>query len=97
MTETCAHNDFEFVPGVMTVTDITPPFTFLTLRVRCIGCRQQFHFHGLNSGHPNPEAPVVSADGFELRAPIVAGPGAVVGLLHATGLEDRLVKPEATS
>jgi hypothetical protein len=87
----CLHETLEFSPQVNVIQE--PAFLFAAVSVRCAACHQQFHWRGLTSGHPNPNEPVVSADGFELRAPIAPGPGAVVGLLDKTGLIDKLVQP----
>lgn len=89
----CMHQDLEFSPDM--VENETPGgvFRFVTVRVRCAGCRLNFHWRGIESGHPNADEPTVSADGFELRAPILPGPGSIVGLMVATGLEDKLVNP----
>jgi hypothetical protein len=88
----CAHDELEFNASLINIEQ--PPFRFVRVRARCVTCFEFFHWRGIASGHPNPEEPVVSADGYELRAPIVAGPGAVVGLLERTGLGDVLVQPQ---
>jgi hypothetical protein len=71
----CAHDELEFNASLINIEQ--PPFRFVRVRARCVACYEFFHWRGIASGHPNPEEPVVSADGYELRAPIVAGPGAV--------------------
>lgn len=88
----CDHEDLIISPDVVE-EEATPPFRVLKLRVRCDACHEYFHFRGISSGHPNPDMPATSADGYELRAPILPGPGAVVGLMVKTGLEDKLVNP----
>lgn len=90
MTDTCAH-DFLSV-----ATDALEPegqFRYLTVSVRCSGCHTRFSFRGLNMGHPNSDTPVVSADGYQLRAPIEPKPGSVVGVLVSAGLEASLRPP----
>jgi hypothetical protein len=86
----CEHNTFEFDP---TVRDIVGVGTFVEVRVRCSECQELFHWRGIDMGLPSISGPTVSADGYVLIAPIAAGPGAVVGLFKAVGLEDKLVKP----
>lgn len=87
----CAHDELEFAcqasgekSGECTVA----------VQVRCITCHTQFHWYGVDSGPPSPLGPTCSADGYELRAPIRAGPGAVIQLMQATGMIDRLVNPD---
>jgi hypothetical protein len=60
------------------------------LGIRCAMCRQRFAWRGFNSGQPNPQEAVVSADGYELRAPIIPQPTGVVGMLRSAGLEHLL-------
>lgn len=88
----CQHDELEFTAQFMEA-DLAL-FRYALIYVRCTSCQQQFHWRGLESGRPNPDVPVTSADGFELRAPLVAGPGATVGLLQSVGLVDKLVNPE---
>lgn len=84
----CIHDEVEFLVEMICPDD--GAFRYATLKARCTDCRQQFHFRGIASGQPNPDEPTVSADAYELRTPIVAGPGAIVGLLERTGLSDAL-------
>ena len=65
-------------------------FRYASIRVRCDRCQMLFSWRGVKSGTPNPDEPVVSADGYELRAPITPGPGSVVGLLARAGMTDVL-------
>jgi len=85
----CAHPELEFASSAA-ATDFG---LIATVQVRCTSCHLQFHWPGLDAGAANPHMPTVSADGFELRAPIRAGPGSHVGLLESAGLIDRLVDP----
>src|SRR4030095_2506496 len=70
-------------------------FRYVTISVRCSGCHVLFSWIGVNTGHPNSEVPVTSAEGYALRATIVARPGGVVSILQTAGLERHLVPPEA--
>ncbi len=92
MSSDCSHEEFQFWPDIRHVLEPID-FRFAELRIRCLGCNEQFHWRGIASGLPNPAEPTVSADGYALYAPIAVGPGAVVGLLERTGLSDRLVDP----
>jgi hypothetical protein len=83
----CTHSQFEFRGDAFKALE---GWWWATLRVRCVECQQQFAFGGLNSGVENPNEPVVSADGYELRAPIVPRPGGVVGMLKLGGMESVL-------
>lgn len=73
------------------VEELTSPlgvqWLAIRLRIKCSTCNALFSWRGLNSGTPNPDEPVISADGFELRAPIVPGPGGVVGVLQMAGID----------
>ena len=91
MTERCAHDEFQFNPQAH---ELSPGVVVVSVMVRCAACKQQFHWRGLDSGSANPDIPVVSADGYELRAPIGFGPGSVVNLMQQLGLSDRLMNPE---
>jgi hypothetical protein len=84
VTPECPHTLLEFAPAV-TVVD-SPAFVYATLSVRCEACGVLFHWRGLSSGHPNPDQPVVSADGYELRAPI-AQPERPTAVMGSTALD----------
>lgn len=47
------------------------------IRIRCGDCRAALDFQGLPAGSSSVQ-PMISADGFELRAPIVPSPRAVL-------------------
>jgi hypothetical protein len=91
MTDTCLHDDLELGNRIDQMVD-SDGTTYLLLRlsVRCQTCGESFSFAGLPSGIPNPTETVVSADGYEIRAPIYPRPGATVALLQSAGLEERL-------
>lgn len=91
MSSSCAHDEFQFSPHAH---ELEPGVVVVAVQVRCGKCHQQFHWRGLDAGTINPNIPVVSADGYELRAPIGFGPGSVASLLQQVGLADRLVNPE---
>jgi hypothetical protein len=86
----CIHDDLEIASEVSLLSQSGTAWLNMTLSVRCESCGTLFSWRGLNSGVANPNEPVTSADGFELRAPISPQPGGVVGLLKMAGLEDRL-------
>jgi hypothetical protein len=90
MTVDCAHDDLEIASEASLLSQSGTTWLNMTLSVRCESCGTLFSWRGLNSGTANPNEPVTSADGFELRAPISPQPGGVVGLLKMAGLEDRL-------
>ena len=95
MTEACPHDDLEFSCRVSAPElGVAGGFWLARVYIRCVACGQQFSWRGLASGDPNPELPCVSADGYELRAPLQPKAGAVVGLLESVGIADRLVQPE---
>lgn len=96
MSETspgCTHEVIEFAPELVDIPDAAHPFMYAAIRLRCAACHVALHWVGVPSGNPNSVEPTVTADGYELRAPVAAGPGAVVGLLEATGMGDHLVSP----
>lgn len=90
MSSSCDHDEFEFSPRAH---ELEPNVIVVAIQVRCGKCHQQFHWRGLDAGTPNASIPVVSADGYELRAPIGFGPGSVASLMQQVGLSDRLVNP----
>ena len=95
MTEGCPHDDLVFACKVSAPEVGTDDgFWLARVYIRCDACSQNFSWRGIRSGEPNPSEPVVSADGFELRCPIVPHAGAVAGLLESVGLADRLVQPD---
>jgi hypothetical protein len=100
VSESCAHDDLEVGSSVDQLEEHGNTWLCIKLSVRCQSCNTLFSWSGVGSGLPNHLEPVVSADGYELRAPIVPRPGGTVGLLVRAGLEDRLLHPnqlEATA
>lgn len=90
MTDECAHDDLEVGSDVDQLTGPDGAYLSIRIRVRCDECGQLFSWRGLNSGVANPHEPTTTADGFELRAPIVPRPGGVVGVLALANLEGEL-------
>ena len=88
----CQHEgEFEVSTEVGIMTDESGERTWFTLlEIRCAACHERFAWRGFNSGHPNPREAVISADGYELRAPITPRPQGIVGLLQSAGLEHML-------
>ena len=94
MSETCPHDELSVGSQVDLVDQASgKPWLCIKISVRCDACHTLFSWGGLASGLPNRDGPVVSADGYELRAPIAPRPGAAVGVMVRAGLEDRLRNP----
>jgi hypothetical protein len=83
----CEHTDIEIAARMEHCQAGAEEWLSLALNVRCAGCNVLFSWGGLSAGLPNPAGPVVSADGYELRAPLAPRPGSVVGILQRAGLE----------
>jgi hypothetical protein len=90
VSESCSHDELEVGSDVDQLTGPDGPFLSIRLRVRCGDCGELFSWRGLSSGVSNPHEPATSADGYELRAPIVPRPGGVVGVLKLANLEGEL-------
>jgi hypothetical protein len=97
VTDACAHDGLELGSDADLRVGPDGEFVVFRLRVRCDACGVQFSWRGLNSGVPNPLEPVTSADGYELRAPVVPRPGGVVGVLALANLEHELEPPSQTA
>lgn len=70
--EKCKHMNFESVVSVGRITD---EFGIVTnyvaeVKIKCRDCHAQFRFVGMPSG-ASCESPMISADGYEARLPIV--------------------------
>jgi hypothetical protein len=86
----CAHEQSLWLDShvdVFTRADNSQRWISIRVRVKCAACDALFSWRGLNSGLANPDEPVVSADGFELRAPIAPGPGGTLGVLQLAGVD----------
>jgi hypothetical protein len=89
MADSCVHDELQFQPGAEALGETT----IVTIRCRCAACGTFFSWQGVVPGVANPAGPVVSADGFELRAPVAPRPGAYVELLEQAGIADQLTPP----
>jgi hypothetical protein len=87
MTDACPHEQLQ-IGSEFSALPEHPECLIARIGFRCAECGQQYSFAGLPSGVANPIEPVVSADGYELRAPIYPRPGATVGLMREAGMED---------
>jgi hypothetical protein len=89
-TADCEHDELEVATDVDRLDGPDGTFTVARVSVRCDGCGTLFSWRGLNSGVSNPYEPVTTADGYELRAPIVPRAGGVVVVLAFAGIEHEL-------
>ena len=67
----CPHEDFTADVAVNRLQDgqdVTTGYS-ADIRVRCVECEERFVWVGLPFGL-RPDAPTVSVDGFEMRAPL---------------------------
>lgn len=87
--EGCTHE----VLDIAASTDAQGEVVIMRIAIKCDACGLRYSWRGLNSGQPNESEPVTSADGYELRAPLIPRPGGVVGLLKMAGMEDKLTPP----
>ena len=77
----CEHLEFDAEARIARLTDSVGVVTGFAadLRVSCAGCKEPFVWKGLEAG-VDPNQPMVSIDGQELRAPITLAAGAPTAL-----------------